>query len=250
MNKLLAWVNSQSLAVKIALALGVLLVVGLVILGGMFALGTYFFYDSYGSSYEYEVNIYVDGATEDAVFLLPIGILDGEAHLGEIHITNSDRFDGIDYRIVEMDHGPMLRLEVDHIADGRDVLWVSARFESDRTIETREPRGSEPVLAPLELIGPETDERFDADRWPDRRSYDAVSSAYIEHGGGDDIVIGLSVSYRGSNEWWSFGWSWNEYETVVVAGDAAHDPAGSWIELTGWHTEGAGRYPSFPPAPS
>ncbi|MCU4753322.1 hypothetical protein OB919_15270 [Halobacteria archaeon AArc-curdl1] len=144
----------------------------------------------------------------------------------------------------------MLQIEIAAVDDGRDVFWVNAQVDSDRTIETKSPRGSEPVLSPLELVGPEYDDRFQEDRWPDRRSFDATSTAYIEHGGDENVETGVSVSYRGGNDWWTFGWSWNEYETTVGGNQAAHNPDGVWVELTGWHTEGAGRYPTFPPAPS
>lgn len=243
-------VNRLGLAGKAAIALGVLLVLTMLLLGGVYALGTVFFYDSYASSYEYDVTIYVDGETENAVFIVPVGVHGEEAYVDELQVTGSARFDGIEHAIVDTEHGPMLRIEIDEIEAGTDVFWMRGSLDSDRTIETRAPRNTEPVLSPMELIGPEYDERFQDDRFPDRRSFDATSTAYIEHDGSEDVEIGGSTRFRGGNDWWSFGWSWNEYETSVGWNRAAHGPDGVWVELTGWHTEGAGRYPTFPPAPS
>lgn len=241
----------QPLGVKLAVIIGALLVLGLLLLGSVSALGTFFFYDSYSSSYHYEGSVYVQGETEDAVFVLPVGIYDDEAVVDEIDFAQSDRFEGIEYEVIETEHGPMVRIEVDEISDGRDSLWFDARMDSDRTIDTRQPRETEPVLSPIELTEPEFDDDAPLhDRGPHYRSFDATSSAYVEHDGPADVEVGFMVSYEGANEWWSFGWNGNTYETTVVANQAAHDPDGAWVELRGWHTEGAGSYPRFPPAPS
>ena len=243
--------KGMSFTGKAALALVVLLVIGLLLLGGLFAVGTFFFYDSYSSSYEYDGTIYVDGETEDAEFLVPLPVHDGEPHLGEVHFTDSERFVGIDYAVVDTEHGPMLRIEVDEIREGPHwhSLWFAARVEVDETIDTRNPRGNEPVLSPMDLVERDLDETIH-DRWPDRRDFDASSTAYIGHGGDQDVEIGVSVWYRGGNDWWTGGWNGNYYETAVSGGWDANDPDDVWIELQGWHTEGGGNYPSFPPAPS
>lgn len=236
---------------KAAIVLAVFIVIALLLLGGVFALGTFFFYDSYSSTYEYEVSISVDGETENAVFLIPLPVHDGEPQLGELHFTESDRFEGIDHMIVDTEHGAMLRVEVDKVREGPHWhhLWFSAQSESNRTINTLDPRGTEPVLSPAEFVELDLDETIH-DRWPDRRDFDASSTAYIEHAGEEDVEIGVSVWYRGGNDWWSFGWNGNYYETAVGGGWDAHDRNGAWIQLTGWHSEGAGNYPRFPPPPS
>ena len=243
--------NRSGLAGKVALALVALLVIGLVLLGGLFALGTFFFYDSYTSSFEYDVSIGVDGATEHAEFLLPLPVYDGEPHLDDVHISGGDRFEGIDHEVVNTEHGPMLRIEIAEVNEGPHwhSLSISAHVESDEIIDTRNPRETEPVLSPVEFLERDLDETIH-DRWPDRRDFDASSTAYIGHSGDEDVEIGVSVWYRGGNDWWTGGWNGNYYETSVSGGWDAHDPTGVWIELNGWHTEGGGNYPTFPPAPS
>ena len=98
----------QHLGIKLATVVGVLLVIGLLVLGSVFALGTFFFYDSYSSSYHYEGSIDVEGETEDAVFVLPVGVHDDEAVVEEIHFAQSDQFEGIEYEVIETEHGPMV----------------------------------------------------------------------------------------------------------------------------------------------
>ena len=251
MEQSLAVVRDNPIALKIAIAFGLLVIFGLVILGGVFMLGTFFFYDSYTSAYDYELSVSVDGATDELVILVPVPTMNEEASLDELHISTSDRFSDIDTEVVETQYGPMLRIEIGTVETGDrwHDLFITSRTSSDRTIETKDPRGQEPILAPLELIESQ-DDGYPDDRWPNRTSFDAISTAYIEHDGGEDVEIGVTVSYRGSNEWWTFGWSGNEYETVVWSDEIARDPTGTWIELRGWHTEGSGRYPTFPPAPS
>ncbi len=244
-------VDDMGAAGKAVLALSVLLVVALVLLGGLFAVGTFFFYDSYSSSYEYDVDIYVEGDAEDAEFLVPLPVQNGEHHLGDVHYTESERFAGIDYAVVDTEHGPMLNIEVDEIEEGPHwhSLWVSSRIEVDESIDTRDPRGDEPMVSPLELVERELEETIHA-RWPDRRDFDASSTAYIEHGGDQDVDFGVSVWYRGGNDWWTGGWNGNYYETVVSGDHGVQGSDGVWVELDGWHTEGGGRYPAFPPTPS
>ena len=82
-----------------------------------------------------------------------------------------------------------------------------------------------------------------------RPTFNATSVAYLEHGGPDDVEIGVLVSYGGANEWWSFGWNGNSYETSVTRNEAPVDAEGEWVQLRGWHTEGAGSYPRIPPTP-
>lgn len=111
----------------------------------------------------------------------------------------------------------MLRIEVAEIREGPHwhTLYVSAQVEADRTIDTRNPRGIEPVLSPAEFVERDLDATIH-DRWPDRRDFDASSTAYIEHDGDEDVEIGVSVWYRGANDWWSFGWNGN-YPTLPPA---------------------------------
>lgn len=238
------------LATKAVVFLGLVLVSGLLVFGGIFALGTVYFYDSYASSYEYEVSISVDEEIVDGEFLLPLPILADEPTLGEIHTTDSDRFDGIETGIVETDHGPMFQLEVAFVSDApsRHDLWVVAEMDAEQPIETRNPHGNEPLLSPLELRPRHLDDDAE-DGLLDRQNFDASSTAHLEHGGEESADIGVLVTHRGGNEWWSFGWNGNWYETTVLANEAPHGPEGEWIELRGSHTEGAGSYPRVPPAP-
>lgn len=243
--------RDPGIAGKAAIALAVLLLIVLVILGAVFALGTFFFYDSYSSTYEYDVSLDIDGETENVEIIIPLPVHDEEPQLGEVHISGGDRFEGINHTVVDTEHGPMLQIEIDEVHEGPHwhTLYLSAQVESDRTIDTRNPRGTEPVLSPVELVERELDEPIH-DRWPDRADFDATSPAYLEHGGNEDVEIGVSLWYRGGNDWWTFGWNGNYYETSVSGGWDVHNPDGVWIELHGRHTEGAGNYPTFPPAPS
>lgn len=236
---------------KVALAFVVILLIALLLLGGVFAVGTFFFYDSYASTYSYDVSIDVDGETESVDLLIPLPVYDGEAQLGDVYISERERFEGVDHAVVDTEHGPMLQLEIDKIRDGPHwhTLSLSTQVEIDESIDTKNPRETEPVLSPVELVERDLDETIH-DRWPDRVDFDATSTAYIAHSGEDDVEIGISVWYRGGNDWWTFGWNGNYYETSVVGGLDAPDSDGVWVDLHGRHIEGAGNYPTFPPAPS
>lgn len=243
--------HRQHVGVKLAVAVGVLMAVGLLILGGIFSLGTFFFYDSYSSSYYYEGSIYIEGETENAVFVLPVGVHDGEAVVNDLYFAETDRFNGIEHEVIDTQHGPMVRIEVAEVSEGSTPLWFDSVVESEESIGTRQPQSVEPVLSPTELTEPDfNDERVPYDRGPYYRSFDATGQVYVEHGGSEDVEVGFMVSYEGANEWWSFGWNGNRYETALIENREVRDTDGTWIEIRGWHAEGVGSYPRFPPPPS
>ena len=244
------WVGtlrSQHVGVKIALALGGVILLGLLAFGALYAFGAVLFYDSYETSYNYELRLSVDGATEDLVVVAPVPAHEGDVDIGEVSLYSyDDRVGDWDYEVVETEHGPMLEITVAEVT-GADTLVFESTVHSDRTIETKEPRGVEPVLSPMYDIE-ELDSSYE--RRPDTRRYSVTSVAYAEHGGPDDVTLSLLVRHEGANTWWTFGWSGNYYETYVTSYDVTPDPAGEWMQLEGDHREGAGSYARFgPPLP-
>ncbi|WP_418285634.1 hypothetical protein [Halorubrum sp. DTA46] len=240
-------IKRQRVGVKIALALGGLVVIGLVIFGGLYAFGAFLFYDSYESSYNYETRVSVDGATEDLVLVAPVPVHNDEVDIGEINLyTYDDQVGDWEYAVIDTEHGPMLEIRISEIT-GADELVFESTVYSDRTIETKAPRGVEPVLSPMYDVE-ELDASFE--RRPDTKLYSLTSMAYAEHGGPGDVELSLVVRHEGANTWWTFGWSGNHYETYVTTFGATPDPAGEWFRLEGDHREGAGSYARFgPPLP-
>ena len=240
-------ISEQHIGVKLALGLGVLVVGGLLIVGGAYAFGAFLFYDSYETSYTYELELSVDGATDDLVVIVPAPAHDDDVTIGELSLwTSNDRVGDWEYDRIDTEHGPMLEISISEIA-GADQLIFESTVHSDRTIETKSPRGAEPVLSPLYDFK-EIDSSFE--RRPDTRRYSVTSMAYAEHGGSDEVLISMILRHEGANTWWTFGWSGNYYETYVTSIGVTPDPAGEWWQLQGDHQEGAGSYARFgPPLP-
>jgi len=240
-------IRAQRVGVKIALVLGGVVVLVLLIFGAVYAFGALLFYDSYESSYSYEMTLYVDGSTEDLVLIAPVPVHDDDVDIGELSLyTYEDRVGDWEYAVVDTENGPMLMITISEIT-GADELVFESTVHSDRTIETKAPRGVEPVLSPIYDM-----EDIDAsfERRPDTRLYSVTSTAYAEHGGPDDVELSLVLRHEGANTWWTFGWSGNYYETYVTNFGVTPDPAGEWWELEGDHREGAGSYARFgPPLP-
>lgn len=241
-----AAIKRQSTARKAGIALAVVIVVALLVLGGLYAFVSMLYYDSYESNYNYELRISVDRATEDAVFIAPVPEHDGTAALGDLTLwTYEDRVGDWEYDILETEHGPMLRIAVAEIT-GSDELEFTATTEADRTIETKNPRGVEPVLSPMyDLV----ETNVSQESRPDYRRFDVTSMMYAEHGGDDDVELSFVVRYEGANTWWTLGWSGNYYETYVSAFDVTPDAGGDWRELQGDHREGFGSYARYAPPP-
>lgn len=151
-------------------------------------------------------------------------MFDGEAHYGGLHVDGGDRFQGIDYTIVDTDHGSMLGIEIDAISDGYGSLWVYSTSDPDQTVETKDPQASEPILMPHDLVPVANGDDIGDDRRTNHRGYDATSKAYIDLD--SDAKFDVIGSFRGVDEWWTSCLDWNEYETVVSASDATSDSEG------------------------
>lgn len=239
--------NDQHFGVKLAVGVGVLIMVGLLIVAGIYAFGAFLFYDSYETSYTYELELSVDGATEDLVVLVPAPVHDDDVVLGDLSLwTANDRVGDWEYERVDTEHGPMLSISISEIT-GPEQLVFASTVHADRTIETKAPRGVEPVLSPLYDME-EVDSSYE--RRPDTRRFSVTSVAYAEHGGSDEVKLNIVLRHEGANTWWTFGWSGNYYETYLTSFEVTPDPAGEWWDLQGDHREGAGSYaPYGPPLP-
>lgn len=215
---------------------------------GFYVFSAVLYYDSYDSSYEYEATIYVDQSMENVVIYLPVPVSDGDSNLEELELWSYENtVDEWDWTISETAYGQMLRVEFDVIR-GEDEIQLSASVNPGRTIETRDPRGVEPVLSPMEELTHRQCE-FAPDHMTDLRCYTFHSVTSVDHGGPDEATLGIHVRHSGANEWWVFGWSGNRYQTTVANFEFTVDSTDGWIQLNGEHEEGRGSYGGILPPP-
>lgn len=114
-------------------------------------------------------------------------------------------------------------------------ISLRMQYDPDRTIQTKQPEGSEPLLpytpsggtcAILGLQG----EPCTAITSPVSLSYDSSPETSFE----------VWVRFSGSNEWWSLGWSGNSYSQLSsIQLTGPHD---GWNEMHGDMVTGSGRY--------
>jgi hypothetical protein len=102
-------------------------------------------------------------------------------------------------------------------------------------IDTRDPFGREPLLAPPESYiaagcrGP-------SDKGQCYR-FSVPVSVSCSSGEGN---LTLSISAGGTNQWWMGGWSGNSCDETVIA--TVDDPRQGWVAGEGFLTTGTGRY--------
>ncbi|WP_135302549.1 hypothetical protein [Haloarcula amylovorans] len=231
--------------------------------------------DSYTSTYDYSVGIDADTTLRNVTVRLPVPQTNGSATYNASEIAPNGTLDGaFDVTLIETEHGPMVELTADEFPvetryyrfveeDGvgqreqiseseydpsnpdhqkvtrRSAGTVAVR-DAPYPIETRAPVGSSPtfygdaVTRSLATCSfPYTDETacfaYDA---PVYLSYDAPADARVD----------ASVMFIGSNEWFTAGWTGNDYVDRVHAN--ATGPQDDWITTTGETETGRGNYPS------
>jgi len=257
--------------------LTILLLAGLTLTAGCSFLGPN--PDSYTSTYEYTVGIDANTTIQNATIRVPLPRVDDTAAVNASVVAPNGTVDGaFDATVVETDSGPMLELTTDELrvetryyriveesGQGRreeisrseydpsnpDHQRVAFRTVSayvsvntDYPLETREPIGTEPTLYSSDAVtrsatacelpnrGESVCYAYDAPIYLD---YDAPANASVE---------GI-VAFSGYNEWFTGGWTGNEYTDRVQF--AVTGPQDGWMTAEGYTETGRGNYPSPEP---
>lgn len=174
------------------------------------------------------------------------------------------------YELVETDNGPMLAISTDRIEVSRvyyrtmeneTMGWYeqvdqeeydpndpsmgvqddgsfrfSVRLAANDTIDTADPFGSEPLLTPKSDLQ-ETDCRYPSET---ARCYEYDSLVYASYETDAETTVYVSAQLDGRNEWFSGGWSGNEYREwsrIELRG-----PQSGWVLTEGELEIGSGNY--------
>jgi hypothetical protein len=231
--------------------------------GALWLYSGHLYRTSYESEYSYEVTVSTNGTLSNATLYLPVPARTDAADLAGAAVeSGANRSGPLDFEVVETERGPMLALSAAELSvtptyyefverDGRgerveipegeydpgDPSMVvddtrSARIEVtvpvDRSIDTATPWDGEP------LLGPQVDRRpadcdFPGPEWIECYAYD--TAVYASYDTGADTQVSASTTLYGTNSWWVFGWSYDEYrDHVTVTLDGSQD---GWTEVTG-----------------
>ncbi|KAB1198709.1 MULTISPECIES: hypothetical protein [Haloferax] len=268
--------NTRTLGIVAVALLVVVAVVG----GGLWTVGRLSFLDSYGSEYDYTVRVSADEQITNVTIFVPLPVYEGHSEIGAV-VESRDYLkpDAWSYDVVETRHGPMLRLRADElpgeptyhravIEDDRLVRWeqippeeyarndsetlrvehdaieVNARLTVDRSVDTKSPARTEPVLHPR------SNPRAVPCDWPhdsdETQCYSYDSLIFVEYDGPETTRLTVTTELSGTNSWWVGGWNFNEYTDRITVYDLPADQRG-WVVVEGELQTGVGNYPRNPP---
>lgn len=191
--------------------------------------------------YSYDLSVAVDRPVDDLVLRVPLPSVNGSSALGEA-MANGTAYGvrpGWDVAVVGVNETPLLELRAARflpgyrgtpiaIAPGEEAPPVTpappatgrsdatpvlmphllgARIAVDRSIETRDPTGREPLLgggaglvyADCDLPG------------QGARCYRHPVDAYVDYRADTPANVSVGVRLAGSNQWWRGGWTFNAY---------------------------------------
>ncbi|WP_254274007.1 hypothetical protein [Haloarcula marina] len=235
--------------------------------------------DSYTSTYDYSIGVDADETLRNVTVRLPVPQVDGTPTYEATDVAPNGTLGGVfAVSLVETRYGPMLELTADRFpvetryyryveedGVGRQERIDAAEYDPEnpdhakrtrRTvatsvfrdvpypIETRTPVGASATFYP----GASVTRTLTACSFPYRDEtacfeYDAP--VYLAYDAPESARVDASAMVVGSNQWFSGGWTGNDYHDRVHAN--ATGPRDGWVNASG-HTEaGRGNYPSPDP---
>lgn len=219
-------------------------------------------HDSYQSSYSYEATISFTEPLHNVTLLLPFPtpgfdpLLSGIYGLPEgwdaqiitvngtpfLSITAAEmipRYHGMPIPIEpgEENLPPTVSPSARYSEETPILMPVSfgIRYDPGRTIQTKLPEGSEPLLSFTVSEGGCTILGLQGEPCT------AITSpVYLSYDSSPDTRFEVWVRFSGSNEWWSLGWSGNSYSQLSSL--QLRGPHHGWNEMQGDMVAGTGRY--------
>jgi hypothetical protein len=127
----------------------------------------------------------------------------------------------------------------------RDQRTVSTTLTIDATypIETRDPVGTSPTLYGEGVTRELTE--CNAPYRDETACFGYDASVYLAYETADDAQVDTTTSFYGSNEWFTGGWTGNNYRDRVHTQTTG--PQDDWVTGEGYTETGVGNYPSPEP---
>ncbi len=223
--------------------------------------------------YSYDLSVSVDWPVDDLVLRVPLPSVNGSSALGEA-MANGTGYGvrpGWTVAVIEANGTPLLELRAARflpgyrgtlipIAPGEEAPPVTpappatgrsdatpvlvpyllgARIAVDRSIETHEPAGREPLLgggpglvsADCDLPG----------QGAGVRCYRHPVDAFVDYRAGTPANVSVGVRLAGSNQWWRGGWTFNAYTDHALV--EFPDGERGWTRADAALSAGEGTYP-------
>lgn len=223
--------------------------------------------------YSYEVSVAIDRPVDDLVLLLPLPSVNGSSELGSA-LANGTGYgvrNGWEVAVVEANGTPALELRVERflpeyrslpiaIVPGEESPTITpappatARSETNprlmpyvlgaqatvnRTIETRDPAGREPLLGGGAGLVPTACDL--PGQGAGVHCYRHPVAAYVDYRADGPANVSAGVRLTASNQWWRGGWTSNHYTDSVFITFPPGDRG--WSRADAVLTAGEGVYP-------
>lgn len=224
---------------------------------------------------EYEAWIQTDGPLTNVTLYLPVPVADGESTVGETLVAGQpgvvDRPGNWSYAMVDTEYGPMLRVTTPRLEprttvrprprptadepaattatpgtatpprDGRTVVEpyrIETSVSSDDPVDTRDPVGNEPTLAPRSNDR-ETPCSTPVPEGTVCRAFD--TRLFLSYDAPADATVQVVVRHEGRNEWFAGGWTGNSFDQRVTV--ERRGPGPGWVVANASERTGVGNYP-------
>ncbi|SEO89064.1 hypothetical protein SAMN05216388_102217 [Halorientalis persicus] len=257
-----SWLADDRRRVALGVVLAVVVLLAVVI-GAVWLYSGHLYRTSYESEYTYEVTLATNGTLTNATIYLPVPEATDTADLGAAAVERGTNQSGpLAYEAVETERGPMLavsaaewtvtpeyyqfverngrgeRVEIPEseydpddpsmvVNDTRSVS-VAVTVPVDRSVDTGTPWAGEPLLRPRIDRRP-SDCGSPGPEWRECYAFDAA--VYASYDTTSDTEVYASTTLYGTNAWWVFGWSYDEYRDDVTV--TLEGPKDGWTDATG-----------------
>jgi hypothetical protein len=232
--------------------------------------------DSYTSTHDYTMGVDADATLTNATIRVPMPQLRGAAALNATTTVPNGTVDGaFDAEVVETAYGPMLELTAesfgvepryyrfveedgvgqreeiseseydpsnpDHLKVDRRAVDVTVTRSVAYPIETRSPIGAAPTFYADDAVTRGLVEcSIPSQDGTVCFGYDAP--VYLSYDTAGDAHVAGSITFTGSNEWFTGGWTGNSYYDQVQFNETG--PQDGWVTADGYTETGRGRYPA------
>jgi hypothetical protein len=223
-------------------------------------------------TWSYEVSVAIDRPVEDLVLRVPLPSLHGSSEIGEA-MANGTGYGvrpGWNVSVVEANGTPLLELRAARFApeyrstpiaippEGTPAVTPAppatgssasnpvlmpysfgASLAANRTIETREPAGREPLLGGgSDLVRVSCDLPGQGEGV---RCFRHPVESFLDYRSDAPANVSLGVGLSGSNEWWRGGWIFNRYRDQATVEFRPGERG--WVTADARLTTGEGVYP-------
>ncbi|MFP4559385.1 MAG: hypothetical protein ACLFO6_07810 [Archaeoglobaceae archaeon] len=237
------------------------LVVIVAIVGALWIYHTNSLYEqSFTAEYRYRVNVDLETGSSINNVTIHVPIPSDGRDVPE-DLTGPDDWD---LSIVDTEHGRMLKISADRIETHRStpsplepgeepgeelqapadevqaiqLNRITQTITTNKEINTADPQRSEPLLHPKYNLTT-TECWFPHGEEQRLKCYKYRSAGFVYYESDSDVSLTISITFEGTNSWWIYGWTGNEYRDRIYLTSEGEK---GWLNPEGQLVIGWGTY--------